>query len=78
MTAHFVAAARQRLGSSGRVPVGTLHGVEPGAGETLCGAPAGHLAWFEDVEFADAIGTRCRRCVKALRREDRAGLRDVA
>lgn len=78
MNAHFVAADRQRLGTSGRAPAGTLHGVEPGAHAALCGAPSEHLAWFEGIEFANATGTRCRRCVKALRRERREDLRDVA
>ena len=78
VTSHFVAADRQRLGAAGRVPAGTLHGVEPGAGETLCGTSAGHLAWFERIDLADATGTRCRSCVKALRRKHRDQLRDVA
>lgn len=78
MSFHFVAADRQRLGTSGRVPEGTQHGVEPGATVTLCGSAADHLAWFEGTAFDAAPGTRCRRCVKTLRRQVQDQLRDAA
>ena len=48
-------------------PVGTLHGVVPGAVETLCGYPIVALHTFEEVIWKEDSPASCERCVAALR-----------